>query len=102
MELEMFSSRGSSSCGHDLGRRHSNERIAHGTCQSRGNLIVDKRDYIFHLLLQLLHLFPHVENDFHAGEIDAELAGKSQYDLKPLEIILRIEPGIPVTPGRLQ
>ena len=58
-------------------------------------MIVYKRDYVFHLPLQLFHLFPHVEDDFHAGQIDAELARKSQDDLKPLEILFRIEPGIP-------
>jgi hypothetical protein len=54
------------------------------------------------LLLHGRHLFPHVEDDFHARQVHAELAGELEDHFQPFEILLRVQARVTLAAGRLQ
>src|SRR6266849_3570565 len=72
--------------------------------------VVDAADHlalhVFHevvdLMLHQLDLAAHVEDDLHAREIDAEVAGQRENRFELFEILFRVEPRIALRPRGLQ
>ena len=56
----------------------------------------------FKLLLHRIHLFAHVENDFHAGEIYAQVARQRKDQLQPREIRIGVKSRVAFRPRRLE
>src|SRR5579863_3852830 len=55
-----------------------------------------------HLRLHLRHLVPHVQNNFDPRQIHAQLARQIQNHLEPLQVLIRIQPRIPLRTRRRQ
>ena len=47
-------------------------------------------DELLHLALHFFQPLPHVQNDFNAGKIDAEISSQIQNEFQPFEIFLRV------------
>ena len=52
--------------------------------------------------LDLLHPAPHVEDDLDARQVHAEVPDEVQDDLEPLQVLVRIHPGVPLAPRRFE
>src|SRR5947207_13609809 len=56
----------------------------------------------FEFALHGVHFLTHVEDDFHAGEINAEVSGEGEDDFEPLEIAVRVKTRVALGPRRFQ
>jgi len=56
----------------------------------------------FELVLHRIHFLAHVEDDFHAGKIDAEIARQRENYFEPLKISIGVEPGVALRPRWLE
>ena len=61
-----------------------------------------KLDERFHLRLHLRHLVAHVQNDFDAGQIHAQLARQIQNHFQPLQVLIGVKPRVALRTRRLQ
>src|ERR1022692_2099855 len=78
-------------------------QVGNGWAAGMGEqLAVQGGDEFLDLRLHFAHLLAHVEDDLHAGEVDAEIAGEVKDDLQAFQIVSGIEAGIAFAAGRLQ
>src|SRR5437762_14192232 len=85
----------------EIGRRRFHQRGRQPllpVVDAAHHLALDVRHELVHLALHLLDLAPHVENDFHAGEVDAEISGECQNGLELIQILFRIQTRIAFRP----
>src|SRR5271168_1115239 len=61
--------------------------------------VLDKR---LHLAVHLLHALAHLQNDGDAGDVDAKIAREIEDEFKALQILIRVEPCIPLGARRLE
>ncbi len=52
--------------------------------------------------LHAIHLATHVQDDFHAGEIHAQIARQRQDRLQFQQVLVRVEPRVAIRAGRLE
>jgi len=62
-----------------------------GGVEVAGHFVTNEVGESFHLRLHLGHFVAHVENNFDAGEIDAEFAGEIEDDFEAFEIFVGVE-----------
>ena len=55
-----------------------------------------------HLALHLLHARAHLQDDGHAGDVHAQVAGEREDELQPLQVLLGVEAGVALGARRLQ
>src|SRR5579862_8234595 len=67
-----------------------------GSRKTASHLAAHKTDERFHLRLHVRHLVPHIQNDFDAGEIDAQFARQVKNHFQALKIRIGVKPGIPL------
>ena len=64
--------------------------VRRGRARVSGQLAIEARDKLFDLPVHLGHLLSHIENNFDARQVHAEIAREMQNHLQPLEIAVRI------------
>src|SRR5580704_7912331 len=64
--------------------------------------VIEALDKFFDLPLHGLHFGAHVQDDFDARQIDAEIARQMQNHFEPFEIFVGVEPRVPVAAAGLQ
>ena len=67
-----------------------------------GKFAVEGAEEILNLMLHLGHFLAHVENNFDARQVDAQVASEVENDFEPLQIVVGIQAGVAVTTRRLQ
>ena len=65
-------------------------------------LALDELDEVLHLPLHFLHAFAHVQNDGNTRDVNAQVAGKAEYEFEPLNILIRVKARIALSTRRLE
>src|SRR5512135_614869 len=58
------------------------------------HLLADVPHEVIELALDTRHLLAHVQDDFHPGEVDAEIAGESEDRLQTAQRLLVVQAGV--------
>src|SRR5262245_32555615 len=68
---------------------------------ARRQFRVEAGDELLDLGLHLAHLLTHVQNDFDAGQVDAQIARQVENYFEPFQVARRVKPRVPLATRRL-
>src|SRR4030095_12332822 len=77
-------------------------RAGPGILLALAQLVAKRLEKLIEVPLHGLHGFLHLQDDLHAGEVDAELPGQAQNPGEARQILVRVEARIPLGPRGLQ
>ena len=69
--------------------------------RARHDFLLQILHEVLNLPLHLFHAFAHLQDDRNPADVHTQVPRQVQNELEPLQVFIRVEPGIALGPGRL-